>query len=128
MAGTANPAVVSQVRADVDAAARTLGRDPHTVGVVVGAVTVVDRDGVAARALARRKVALYLPIIAQLDHTLQIEPDLLSCVFAYILSLQIFNGGSVDEVVVSCYGYSILCDDWATGIIRLVSNQQSCAE
>jgi 5,10-methylenetetrahydromethanopterin reductase len=76
--GTANPAVVSQVRADVEAAARTLGRNPHEVGIVVGAVTVVDRDGVAARALARRKAALYLPIIAQLDHSLQIEPDLLT--------------------------------------------------
>ena len=75
--GTANPAVVSKVRADVEAAARISGRDPREVGIVVGAVTVVDRDGAAARLLARRKVALYLPVIAQLDHTLQIEPDLL---------------------------------------------------
>jgi 5,10-methylenetetrahydromethanopterin reductase len=44
---------------------------------VVGAVTVVDRDGAAARALARRKAALYLPIIAQLDRTLDLDPALL---------------------------------------------------
>ena len=40
-------------------------------------MSVVDRDGAAARALARRKAALYLPIIAQLDHTLELEPELL---------------------------------------------------
>jgi 5,10-methylenetetrahydromethanopterin reductase len=38
---------------------------------------VVDRDGTAARALARRRAALYLPIIAQLDHTLDLDPALL---------------------------------------------------
>src|SRR5262245_29960555 len=71
--GTANPAVVPHVRAQVDAAAGTA----REVGIVVGAVTVVDCDGAAARALARRKAALYLPIIADLDRTLRIDPELL---------------------------------------------------
>jgi 5,10-methylenetetrahydromethanopterin reductase len=75
--GTANPEVIPQVRAQIDDAARAAGRDPREVGIVVGAVTVVDRDGAAARALARRKAALYLPIIAELDRTLLIEPELL---------------------------------------------------
>ena len=74
--GTTNPAVIPQVRAAADQAAQSTGRDPHTIGLVVGAVTVVDRDGAAARALARRKAALYLPIIAQLDHTLDLDPEL----------------------------------------------------
>lgn len=43
--------------------------------VVCGAVTVVDEDRAAARALARREVALYLPVIAELDPTVTIEPD-----------------------------------------------------
>jgi 5,10-methylenetetrahydromethanopterin reductase len=75
--GTTNPAVIPQVRAAADQAALAAGRDPQTIGLVVGAVTVVDRDGVAARALARRKAALYLPIIAPLDNTLHLDPALL---------------------------------------------------
>jgi 5,10-methylenetetrahydromethanopterin reductase len=75
--GTTNPAVIPQVRAAADQAALAAGRMPGAVGLVVGAVTVVDRDGTAARALARRKAALYLPIIAPLDHTLDLDPALL---------------------------------------------------
>jgi 5,10-methylenetetrahydromethanopterin reductase len=80
--GTANPAVVPQVRAEVRAAAQAVGRDPDAIALVVGAVSVVDRDGAAARALARRKAALYLPIIARLDRTLDIDPELLERVNA----------------------------------------------
>jgi 5,10-methylenetetrahydromethanopterin reductase len=75
--GTVNPQVIPHVRAEIDAAAHAVGHGPHEVGIVVGAVTVVDRDGAAARALARRKAALYLPIIAELDRTLRIDPELL---------------------------------------------------
>jgi 5,10-methylenetetrahydromethanopterin reductase len=75
--GTTNPDVIPQVRAAADQAAHAADRDPGAIGLAVGAVTVVDRDGAAARALARRKAALYLPIIAQLDHTLEIDPGLL---------------------------------------------------
>ena len=39
---------------------------------------MVDKDGRAARDLARRKVALYLPVIASLDSTLAVEPDRLA--------------------------------------------------
>jgi 5,10-methylenetetrahydromethanopterin reductase len=74
--GTTNPVVITQVYAAADRAAHAAGRAPGTVGLVVGAVTVVDRDGAAARTLARRKAALYLPIIAQLDHTLDLDPEL----------------------------------------------------
>jgi 5,10-methylenetetrahydromethanopterin reductase len=62
--------VIQQMRAVLDGA----GRGPDDIGIAVGAVTVVDRDGKAARALARREAALYLPIIAQLDHSLAIDP------------------------------------------------------
>jgi 5,10-methylenetetrahydromethanopterin reductase len=75
--GTTNPSVIPQVRAAAVQAALAVGRAPDAVGLVVGAVTVVDGDGAAARALARRKAALYLPIIAQLDHTLDLDPELL---------------------------------------------------
>jgi 5,10-methylenetetrahydromethanopterin reductase len=75
--GTANPAIVPAIRAAATAATRAAGRDDTTIGICAGAVTVVDRDGAAARALARRKAALYLPVIAPLDQTLRIEPDLI---------------------------------------------------
>lgn len=44
------------------------------VRLVTGAVTVVDEDGEAARALARDRVALYLPVVGELDVTLALEP------------------------------------------------------
>jgi 5,10-methylenetetrahydromethanopterin reductase len=75
--GTANPDAIRLACAEVAAAAQAAGRDPQAIGVVAGAVTVVDHDGAAARALARRKAALYLPVIAELDRTLQLEPELL---------------------------------------------------
>jgi 5,10-methylenetetrahydromethanopterin reductase len=75
--GTANPGVIPQIQAAI-AAAPQIDRDPSEVGIAVGAVTVVDRDGEAARRLARREAALYISIIAQLDHSLGIEPELLS--------------------------------------------------
>ena len=78
--GTANPDVVPRIRAEVAAAAVAAGRRPEDVGLVVGAVTVVDRDGTAARALARRRAALYLPIVARLDPTLAIEPERLRAI------------------------------------------------
>ena len=73
--GTANPNVLPQIQASL---ADTGQIDtPPQPGIVVGAVTVVDQDGRAARQLARREVALYLPVVARLDDSLEIEPDLL---------------------------------------------------
>jgi len=73
--GTANPGVVPRYLGEIAAAAERAGRSPTDVGLVVGCVTVVDRDGRAARDLARRKAALYLPVIAGLDPTLRVEPE-----------------------------------------------------
>jgi 5,10-methylenetetrahydromethanopterin reductase len=70
--GTANPDVIPQIQRSA------VSDQESTIKLVVGAVTVVDEDGQAACALARREAALYLPIIATLDHTLQIEPDRLA--------------------------------------------------
>ena len=67
LGGTANPDVVGWLRTQMGAQ-----RDK---GIVIGAVTVVDEDGNAARQLARREVALYLPVVAELDPTVTIEPD-----------------------------------------------------
>lgn len=77
LGGTTNPALVKQVRAFLDNECERIGRKPNRVGIVAGAVSVAARDGAAARALAKREVALYLPVIAVLDKTLQIDDELL---------------------------------------------------
>ena len=75
--GSANPAMVAVMRGWLDAGSRQAGREPGAVGVVLGAVTVVDEDGVAARALARREVAMYLAVVAGLDPTVVLPEGLL---------------------------------------------------
>ena len=76
--GTANPDLVARYLREIDAAATGAGRKAGEVGLALGCVSVVDRDGRAARDLARRKAALYLGVIADLDPTLGVEPDRLA--------------------------------------------------
>ena len=64
--GTANPALVPVMR-------KRVGNDE--VAIVVGAVTVVDEDGSAARSRARAEAALYFPVVAELDPTLGARPE-----------------------------------------------------
>lgn len=66
LGGCANPAMVALAR-------ERLG-DTDT-RLVAGAVTVVDEDDAAARAYARREVALYLPVVAGRDPTVDVDPD-----------------------------------------------------
>jgi 5,10-methylenetetrahydromethanopterin reductase len=73
--GTASPQVVRRLVGAVRTAAAQAGRPADAIGLAVGAVSVVDRDGAAARGLARQKVALYLPVIARLDPSLPVEPE-----------------------------------------------------
>jgi 5,10-methylenetetrahydromethanopterin reductase len=56
--GSANPSMVGVVRP---------ARGKREVGICLGAVTVVDEDREAARRFARREVAMYLPVVAGLD-------------------------------------------------------------
>jgi 5,10-methylenetetrahydromethanopterin reductase len=76
--GSANPQVVPPFRQIIDEAAHNVGRNGGDVGIVVGAVTVVDLDGARARQQARRECALYLPVVAELDPSLKIDPELLA--------------------------------------------------
>ncbi|WP_432514760.1 LLM class flavin-dependent oxidoreductase [Kineococcus sp. SYSU DK001] len=76
--GSANPAMVGVVRERVAVGEQAAGRDPGSVSVVMTAVTVVDHDGAAARELARREVALPFQVIAALDPTVEVDPELLT--------------------------------------------------
>jgi 5,10-methylenetetrahydromethanopterin reductase len=64
LGGCANPAMVRLAR-------ERLGSSPTKI--VVGAVTVVDEDDALARALARAEVALYLPVVAGHDPTVDVD-------------------------------------------------------
>lgn len=75
--GSANPALVPEIRRHLAVGEARAGRRPGAVRIVFGAVTVVDEDGAAARALARREVCRYLPVVAPLDPTVALPPDLL---------------------------------------------------
>lgn len=75
--GTANPALIPVIAGHIAEGERRAGRPFGTVGIVAGAVTVVDDDRNAARAAARRSAALYLPVVAPLDTTLSIDPALI---------------------------------------------------
>jgi 5,10-methylenetetrahydromethanopterin reductase len=67
--GTANPDLIPVIRGYIG---------NERVGICVGAVTVVDDDREQARAVARRAVALYLPVVAPLDPTVSVEPELIA--------------------------------------------------
>jgi 5,10-methylenetetrahydromethanopterin reductase len=66
--GSANPDLVPVMRS-------RLGGD--RVRIVVGAVTVVDEDGRAARMRAREEAALYFSVVAGLDPTLEVPEELI---------------------------------------------------
>jgi 5,10-methylenetetrahydromethanopterin reductase len=76
--GSANPDIVPVIRGYIAAGEAKAGRERGTVGVVMGAVSVIDEDRELARQAARRSVALYLPVVAPLDPTVQVEPELVA--------------------------------------------------
>lgn len=76
--GSANPAVVRLVRDRVAAGGGTIRRPADEIRIVVGAVTVVDADGDAARRRARTEVAKYLAVVAELDTTSPLPAGLAS--------------------------------------------------
>lgn len=82
--GSANPEIVHVVREWVANGAARVGRDPAGVGICLGAVTVVDEDRDVARALIRREMALYLPVVAGLDPTVTVDPELLERIDALV--------------------------------------------
>jgi 5,10-methylenetetrahydromethanopterin reductase len=65
--GSANPSVVPVMREWIVNA---------DVGIVLGAVTVVDEDGARAQRRARQEVAMYLAVVGELDPTFALDPEL----------------------------------------------------
>jgi 5,10-methylenetetrahydromethanopterin reductase len=73
--GTANAALVPRVREWAGS---------ERVGIVLGAVTVVDEDRSRALAAARREVAMYVDVVGARDPTTPLEPELLQRIGALV--------------------------------------------
>jgi 5,10-methylenetetrahydromethanopterin reductase len=93
--GSANPDVAPIVRGWIAEGATSVGRDPDSIGICLGAVTVVDEDRDVARALIRREMALYLPVVAGLDPTVSVDPDLLARIDALVARGEAANAGDL---------------------------------
>ena len=98
--GSANPDMVAVGRRRIDAGIMS-PRTATDVGLVVGAVTVVDEDGAAARTLARREVAMYLDVVAELDSTYRVPDEVLEAVRRHLARGDTAAAGAVipDEVL-----------------------------
>ena len=73
--GSANPDIVPVVADWIATGAGRAGRDPNAVGICLGAVTIVDEDRAMARAMIRRQMALYLPVVAALTQLWRWTPN-----------------------------------------------------
>jgi len=99
--GCANVDVISVIREYLSPGIAQAGRSPEDVGVVLTAVTVVDEDRKAARAQARTEVALPFHVIASLDPTVDVDPEVLARMKPLLRSLQIEEAGRLipDDVL-----------------------------
>jgi len=67
--GSANPAMVGRMRSMIEVGTARARRPPESVGIVVGAVTVVDEDAGRARAAAEAAARMYIDVVAALDRS-----------------------------------------------------------
>ena len=105
--GSANPAVVPFIRDRVRAGCQAAGRSEDEVRVVLGAVTVVDEDGAAARGRARTEVARYLAVVAELDPATKLPDGLADRVRVLVASGQDKAAGSlIPDAVLDRFAFS----------------------
>jgi 5,10-methylenetetrahydromethanopterin reductase len=75
--GSANPDVVAHIRAHIAVGEQRATRAVGTVGIALGAVTVIDSDRARARQAAREAAVLYLPVVVPLDPSVSVDPELI---------------------------------------------------
>jgi len=76
LGGSSNPAMATLMLTRLqqgEIKANRLG----SVGLVMGAVTLVDEDRRLARLAAKQSLAMYLPVVVNLDPTVNLEPELI---------------------------------------------------
>jgi 5,10-methylenetetrahydromethanopterin reductase len=99
--GSANPDIVPVMRERLEAGAARAGRAAQATGIALGAVTVVDPDGVAARRHARTAVARYFEVVADLDPSAGVPAGLLDAVRARLAKGDVAGAGETipDDVL-----------------------------
>ena len=92
--GSANPMMASIIRERVNVGIRQAGRKPDDIGIVLGAVTVVDEDREKALSIARRKAVIYIDVIGEKDPTVMADfPDEIAAI------KNAMSKGDVEEAV-----------------------------
>jgi 5,10-methylenetetrahydromethanopterin reductase len=127
--GTVNPAMIGLMGERLAPGLAAAGRDAGDVGVVVGAVTVVDKDRAAARARARTEVAMYLAVVGPLDATLELPADLLAGVSQRVDAGQHERAGQlIPDDVLDLFAFSGCPDDVAAQAQKLIDAGASRVE
>ncbi|CAN5616353.1 5,10-methylenetetrahydromethanopterin reductase [soil metagenome] len=93
--GSTNPALVASVRDHLAIGEARAGRTIGSTAIAFGAVTVVDEDGPAARAQVRREAALYIPVVAPLDPTVSLDPEMLALMASLVAAGEIEQAGNL---------------------------------
>lgn len=97
--GTANPDLIPHIQARI--------ADYGAPGIVVGAVTIVDEDADLARRMIRREMPLYLPVIADLDPSVQVDPELLARMASLVDHSEIEEAGAlIPEHLIDRFSFS----------------------
>jgi 5,10-methylenetetrahydromethanopterin reductase len=96
--GSANAALVPLVREWAGS---------ERVGIVLGAVTVVDEDRSRALAAARREVAMYVDVVGARDPTTSLEPELLRRIGALVAAGDhVAAGALIPDDVLSRFAFA----------------------
>lgn len=113
LGGTTNPAMIDVLRSRIASSG---------VGLVAGAVTVVDTDRAAARAKARTEVAMYLAVVAELDPTVTIDPDLMAEINRRVAAHDHAGAGAlIPDDVLDLFAFSGTPDDVAGQVQTLIA-------
>lgn len=110
--GSANPDLVPIIQEYIAVGEQKAKREAKSVGVVMGAVTVVDDDREQARRMAKRAVALYLPVVAPLDPTLKVESDLVERIRKFVNQQDYDNAiKNISDDLLDCFAFAGTPDD-----------------
>lgn len=104
---SANPEMARLVRGWVNEGAANVGRDGAEIGVSLGAVSVVDDDGDAAREVAKRHVARYLSVIGGLDPTIDLDDDVVAEIDSLLADGRDTEAGAlISDDVLRCFAFA----------------------
>lgn len=119
--GSVNPAMVAVLRGRIAVGAADIGRPVDEVRIVIGAVTVVDLDAAAARARARAEVALYLPVVAALDPTLDVAVDVVDRIAGLVAAGDAVAAGAlIGDDLLDMFAFAGAPDEVAAQAQRLI--------